>query len=353
MRHVLLLLLAACSGTAAATATQAPPPTPVQVAVVASREISSADELTGHVEAKQRVDLRPRVAGYITAIRYKEGSEVASGAPLFSIDARPYQAVLARAQADLARAQAKVELARVELARTEKLVAGNAVPKAEHDTSAANARAAEADVAAARATVEIARLDVEFTQVRAPFAGRSGQAMVTVGDYVAPASVLTSLASIDPVYVYFTGDEKTYLRFGAKAQAAPIAVGLADEVGYPHAGTLDFVDNRLDPATATMRFRATFANTDKRLIPGLYTRVHLVEGAPTQAIAIDDKAVMTDQDRRYAFVVTAGKIERRDLTLGPIIDGRRLVTKGLAPGDQLVIGNMQKVYPGAAVQVVP
>jgi multidrug efflux system membrane fusion protein len=290
-------------------------------------------------------------------VRYREGAQVAAGAVLFTIDARPYHAVLARANAELLRAKARAELARDELVRSEKLLAGNAIPRVERDTAAATARSTEADVQAAAATVALARLDVEFTQVRAPFAGRAGLASVTVGDYVtnqgAP-TVMTTVVSADPVHVYFTGDEQAYLRFAAKSDQAPVSIGLADEEGYPHAGKVDFVDNAIDASTGTIRMRAVVPNPDGRLTPGLYARVHLAEGATTAAVLIDEKAVMTDQDRRFVYVVGAGaKAERRDVTLGPVIDQQRIVTSGLKAGDQLIVSGIQKIFPGAPVAVAP
>lgn len=346
------ILITACTASAAAPA-QAPPPPAVTVAPAELRTLHPTNELTGRVEAVHRVELRPRVTGHVTAVSYREGAEVAAGAVLFTIDPRPYQATLARARAELARATARVALTQLEAGRAEKLLATSAIPRAERDSLVSTAAQAEAEVAGARAQVELARLDVEFTQVRAPIAGRTGRAEVSVGDYVAPASpALTSVASLDPVYVYFTGDEQTYLRFASKAEHAEVAIGLADEPGFPHVGKVDFIDNRLDAQTGTILVRAVVPNPDRRLAPGLYARVRLPEGAAVEAIVIDDKAVLTDQDRKYVYVLGAdGTVARKDVQLGRAIDGARVVTSGLAAGDRVIVSGVQKVFPGSKATV--
>ena len=347
---------AACrNAEATAPAAAAPPPTPVVAAPVAIRDLPLSDELTGRIEAVDAVQIRPRVSGTVTSVRYREGGPVTAGAVLFTIDARPYQAELARASAELARAQANVELARLNVGRSDKLIASSAITRAEHDTTTSTAAAAEAEVRAASAQVTLARLDLEFTEVRAPIAGRVGQALVSLGDYVAagPAPTpLTTVVSLDPVYAYFTGDEQTFLRFGGRAIGAPAQIGLADEPDFPHVGKIDFVDNRLDAQTGTMRFRAVLANPDHRLTPGLYARVRLNEPTTERAALVADKAVLTDQDRKYVYVVGAGEVvERRDVKLGRVVDGQRVITSGVRDGDRVIISGVQKVFPGAHVAV--
>jgi len=326
---------------------------PVGVTAVAMQEVTPSDELTGRVEAVDQVDIRPRVSGYVTAVHYREGSEVAAGALLFSIDARPYHAVLARVTAELARARARVELARTEAGRAETLLEKSAISRAERDTAVSVAAQAEAEIKAAQAAVELARLDIEFTRVRAPIAGRTGQAMVSVGDYVATgsAAVLTTVVSMDPVHVYFTGDEQRYLRLASRGGTHVVTVGLADETGYPREGKVDFIDNRVDAATGTIRVRAVVANPDKRLVPGLYARVRLPETTPIQTILVDDKAILTDQDRKYVYVLAGDTVARKDIKLGRIVGGQRMVASGLVPGDQVITTNIQKVYPGAKATV--
>ena len=343
------LALMACGKSTSAQPPAAPPPMEVGVAEVVMRDVTPADELIGRIEALDQVDIRPRVSGYVTAVHYREGSEVKAGALLFSIDARPYRAALARATAELARAKARVELARMEADRAEKLLAGSAIARAERDTAASAAAQADAELEAAKAGVTLARLDLEYTQVRAPLAGRTGQAMVSVGDYVAagPQALLTTIVSLDPVHVYFTGDEQRYLRLSARGSAQAVAVGLADETGFPHDGRVDFVDNRVDPATGTIRIRAVLANPDKRLVPGLYARVRFADNGTVRALLVDDKAIMTDQDRRYVYVLAGDTVGRRDVKLGRIVDGMRVITSGLQGGERVITSNIQKVFPGA------
>ena len=345
---------AACS-TPAPAAPGPPPPPAVDISVITPRQINPSDELTGRIEAVHNVQVRARVSGYVTAVNYHEGSEVPKGSALFTIDARPYQAALSHASADLSRAESRVTLARSDSERADKLVAASVISRVQHETTSATTAQAVADVAAAKASLDAARLDVEFTQVRAPIAGRTGQALVSVGDYVAagPApTLLTTVVSVDPVYVYFTTDEHTYLRFASQALGASVGVGVGDEAGYPHTGKIDFIDNRVDAATGTIRLRAVVPNPDKRLTPGLYARVQLGEGKPLNAVAIDDKAILTDQDRKYVYVLgAADSVERRDVTLGRIVDGLRVVSSGLKTGDRVIVNGTQKVFPGGKATI--
>ena len=333
------------------------PPPAVGVSAVELRQINPSSELTGRIEAIHNIELRPRVSGYVTAVNFREGADVRQGATLFTIDARPYKAALARAIADIARANARADLARAQAARAELLFGKGAMNHSDHDIAVSTAAEAAADVQAAQAAADIARLDVEFTQVRAPLAGRSGQALVSIGDYVAagPApTLLATVVTIDPVYVYFTGDEQAFLRFASHAQGASVAVGLDDESGYPHVGKIDFVDNRVDSGTGTIRLRAVVPNPDRRLTPGLYARVRLGEGKPIAAILVDDKAILTDQDRKYVYILgAADTVERRNIKLGRVIDGLRVIPEGLKPGDRLIVTGIQKVFPGSKATAVP
>ena len=349
------IFAAGCQTSAANAPPPGPPPPAVRVVAAEPREIRPAEELSGKIEAIHHVDIRPRVSGYITAIHYREGSEVAAGALLFTIDPRPYRANLARATAELARTRARAELAHVEATRGDRLFAASAIAQAERDNLASSAAQNDAEVQGAQAQLALARLDVEFTEVRAPIAGRVGRALVSVGDYVAAApapSALTQLVSVDPVYVYFSGDERSYLRFASHAEQTAVAIGLADETGYPHAGKVDFVDTRVDAGTGTILLRAVVPNPDHRLAPGLFARVQLPESAPVKAILVDDKAILTDQDRRFVYVLGAGDtVERRDVKLGRVVDGLRVITDGVAPGDRLIVSGIQKVFPGGKATV--
>jgi multidrug efflux system membrane fusion protein len=356
---VLAVLIAACSSEAAPTASMPPPPD-VSVATVATKPVRQWDEFTGRVVAVETVELRPRVSGYVQRVAYAEGQEVRKGDLLFAIDPRPYRAALDRAQADLARAQAEARLARTQDARAQSLIEARAISKEEFETRRAATAQGNAAVRAAEAAVTAARLDLQFTSVRAPIDGRAGRAMATAGNLAqADTTLLTTLVSQDPVHVYFETDEQTYLRYQQLArdgtrsgEGNPVRVGLANESGYPHAGTLDFTDNQVDPATGTIRARAVLRNPDRAFTPGLFARVQIEGSGEFRALLIDDKALLTDQDRKYVYVLGAqNKAERRDVVLGAQIDGLRVVRSGLKAGDKVIVNGVQKVFmPGMPVQ---
>ncbi|HDR8917426.1 TPA: efflux RND transporter periplasmic adaptor subunit, partial [Burkholderia multivorans] len=336
----------------------------VGVATVVPRTVRIADEFNGRVEAVDAVELRPRVSGYLQRIRYKEGDLVAQGAVLFEIDPRPYRIALDRAIAQQQRARAAEHLARVQLQRVQTLIDAHATSQEELDNARAAAEQARADLQAADAAVADAKLNLGFTEVRAPIAGRVGRALATAGNLArADDTLLTTVVSQDPVYVYFDCDEQSYLRYNAQRAdpahraigADPVRVGLANETGFPHAGTVDFLDNRLDPQTGTIRARVRLPNADHTFTPGLYARVQLVSGRERSALLVDDKAVLTDQDRKYVYVIGPGdKALRRDVTIGRDLDGQRIVEKGLNAGDRVVVDGVQRIYyPGAQVKPKP
>ncbi|VFR40135.1 RND efflux system, membrane fusion protein CmeA [plant metagenome] len=360
---LLALALAGCKSEAADSAAAPPPPT-VSVAAVSARPIIQWDDFNGRVEAVESVALRPRVSGYIEKVNYEEGQTVKRGEVLFEIDARSYRAALARAEADLARARTQAALARSEAARAQKLASLQAVSTEELEQRRAAADQAQANVQFAQAAVDTAKLDLSFTQVRSPITGRAGRALVTTGNLVTAdgqASILTTLVSLDPVHVHFDSDERTYLRYAHMArkgerpderrEGVPVNVGLVGEDGYPHAGRVDFVDNRVDPATGTIRARATLANPDGLLTPGLYARVRLQGSGSFDAMLIDEKAILTDQSRKYVYVVDENSTaQRRDVKLGRKAEGLRIVEEGLKPGDRVIVNGIQKVFfPGMPV----
>ncbi|HGL4262462.1 TPA: efflux RND transporter periplasmic adaptor subunit [Burkholderia dolosa] len=333
----------------------------VGVVTVAPRTIRVADEFNGRVEAVDAVELRPRVSGYLQRVAYKEGDLVAQGAVLFEIDPRPYRIALDRASAQQQRARAAAHLANVQLKRVQALIDAHATSQEELDNARAAAEQARADLQAADAAVADAKLNLGFTEVRAPIAGRVGRALATAGNLAhADDTLLTTVVSQDPVYVYFDCDEQSYLRYNARRAdrahraigADPVRVGLANESGFPHAGTVDFLDNRLDPQTGTIRARVRLSNADHTFTPGLYARVQLVSGRPQDALLVDGKAVLADQDRQYVYVIGPGdKALRRDVTLGRELDGQRIVEKGLNAGDRVVVDGVQRIYyPGAQVK---
>ncbi len=358
----LSVLLVGCDdGVAQNAVPQAPA---VSAADVVVKSISQWDSFNGRIEAVESVQLRPRVSGYIDKVNYTDGQEVKKGEVLFTIDDRTYRAALEQAQAALTRAKTQASLARSEANRTDKLVNTNVVSREEWEQRRSAASQAQADIRAAQAAVDAAQLNLDFTKVTAPIDGRASRALITSGNLVTAgdsASVLTTLVSLKTVYVYFDVDEATYLHYqnlarseqGASSHhlALPVEIGLVDEEGYPHQGKVDFLDNQLTPSTGTIRMRALLDNAQRQFTPGLFARVRLPGSAEFNATLIDDKAVLTDQDRKYVYIVDKdGKAQRRDITPGRLATGLRIVQKGLNPGDKVIVGGLQKVFmPGMPV----
>lgn len=360
-----LRLLALAAGTAAATwlggcqrsEAQGGPPMapPVSAAPAVQKDVALFEEFSGRLEAVESVELRSRVAGTLDRVHFRDGQEVRRGELLFSIDARPFSAELARLDAQLGAARTAQSLAGTELARTRKLLAQKAVSQQEADQAEASARNTDAAVRAAEAAVASARLNLEYTRIRAPIAGRVSRAGVTAGNLVAVGDpVLTTLVAQDKVHAWFELSEQAYLRVRAALQGAQrpkVEMGLADEAGFPHAGMVDFVDNRLNPATGAIRMRAVFDNRERRFMPGLFARVRLAVGTAGGAVLTPDRAIGTDQSRRFVFVVGADRLAQfRQVRLGPLVNGMRIVTDGLKPGELVVVNGLQRVRPGAPVQ---
>jgi multidrug efflux system membrane fusion protein len=352
--------LAGCDDATGKTAApSAPAAPPVSAAIVLEKPVAETQEFSGRLEAVERVEIRSRVSGFITAVNFKPGSEVKKGDVLFVVDPRPYQAEATRAQAAAASARAKADLAKRELARAESLMADKAIARREFDEAAASQKELDASAAAAQAQYEAARLNLAYTRVVSPIDGRVSKAEITLGNLVDPTALLTSVVSLERIYASFDGDEDTYLRVGAKARdGAPVAVrvGLANEEGFPHEGKLEFVDNQLDARTGSVRMRATFENKDGVLVPGLFARVQLGAADSRNAVLINERAVGTDQSRKFVFVVDKdGKAEYRQVTLGPVVDGLRVVRSGVKAGEKIVVNGLQRVRPGAPVapQIVP
>lgn len=354
--------LAACDSKGAEQS--APPAPAVSVAEVPLKTVSQWDNFNGRIQAVQSVQLRPRVTGYIDTVNYTEGQEVKKGDVLFTIDDRTYRAELARAQADLASARTQAQLARSESGRTEKLIGSQAISREVWEQRRSAATQAQANVLSAQAAVDMARLNLDFTRVTAPIDGRASRALITSGNLVTAgdsSSVLTSLVSLDTVYVYFDVDEATFLRYqqmSRKGQrgshdrvALPVKIGLVGEQGYPHSGLVDFTDNQLTASTGTIRMRALLNNRERVFTPGLFARVQLPGRADFPALLINDKAVLTDQDRKYVYVVDAsGKAQRRDIEPGQLANGLRIVQHGLQQGDKVIVDGVQKVFmPGMPV----
>ncbi|RMA89270.1 MULTISPECIES: efflux RND transporter periplasmic adaptor subunit [Enterobacter] len=359
---LLSVLLVGCDNSVAQNA--APPAPAVSAADVVVKSISQWDSFNGRIEAVESVQLRPRVSGYIDKVNYTDGQEVKKGEVLFTIDDRTYRAALEQAQANLARAKTQASLAQSEANRTDKLVNTNVVSREEWEQRRSAATQAQADIRAAQAAVDAAQLNLDFTKVTAPIDGRASRALITSGNLVTAgdtASVLTTLVSQKTVYVYFDVDESTYLHYqnlarsgqGASSNhtALPVEIGLTGEEGYPHQGKVDFLDNQLTPSTGTIRMRALLDNAQRQFTPGLFARVRLPGSAEFKATLIDDKAVLTDQDRKYVYIVDKeGKAQRRDITPGRLAGGLRIVRQGLNPGDKVIVEGLQKVFmPGMPV----
>jgi multidrug efflux system membrane fusion protein len=354
-----LALLHGCGKPQAQTAP--PPPAAVSVAPALEREVMLTDEFPGRIEAVESVQVRPRVSGYIQSVNFKPGAVVRKGDLLFVIDPRPFQAELARAEATLTNTRAQLDLARKELKRNEMLLAEHATSRREYDDAAAKVRQLEAQTKAHEASLDIARLNLAYTRVVSPIDGRVGKAEITVGNLVqgegpnAPA--LTTVVSTDPVYAAFEADEAAYLKYiGAARKGVAVAVGLADEEGFPHTGRLEFVDNRVDPQSGTVRMRAILSNKHGRFAPGLFARVRVSDGsAPRKAVLVADRAIGTDQSKRFVLVVNGdNRAEYREVRLGRLVDdGLRVIEDGLTAGERIVVNGLQRVRPGMPITPQP
>jgi len=357
----LVLTITGCNSEQASSGGQAPPPE-VVVAQVLSKSVQQWDEYTGRISAIDTVELRPRASGYVQRVAYKEGQDVKQGDLMFQIDPRPYRAALDNALAQLARARVAQRLETIRNKRAQSLIEDNAISHEELDLRRAAQAQSAADVQAAEAAVATAKLNLSFTEVRAPVSGRASRALLTVGNLAtADETLLTTVVSQDPMYVYFDADENSYLRYKEQerknertAQDNAVHVGLANETGYPHTGRVDFLDTQVNPTLGTVRARAVLPNPDRIFTPGLFARVQFVSGQKAEALLIDDKAILTDQDRKYVYAVDKdGKAQRKDIVLGGVVDGLRVVQSGLAPDDRIVVVGLQKIfYPGTPVMPV-
>ena len=363
-----VLTVSGCSSDAAAEHAAAPPAPQVTVAQVISRTVTDSETFSGRFSAVDHVDVRPRVSGYVSSVNFVDGTVVHKGQVLFVIDPRPYRADYQHAEADLDQARAQAALANAEQTRAVKLLAARAISKDEFDTRTANARQSAGNVEAAKAAVDSAALNLTFTRVMAPITGRVSRAIVTTGNLVTNGqTLLTTVVSLNPIYVEFNADEQAYLAFekyagthngrkdagaGPDALGNAVYVGLADENGYPHKGRLFFMDNSLDSQTGTIYARALLPNADGHFIPGLFARVKLIGNDHYPAVLVNDSAIGTDQTMRYVLVVGAGnKVEYRPVDLGPLVEGLRVVRSGLKPGETIVVNGLMRVRPG--MQVAP
>jgi len=336
---------------------EAPPE--VTVAQALSRKVSDSAEFTGRVEAVNSTRVQPRVGGFIDSVHFQEGALVRKGDVLFQLDARPYQAEVDRLTANQAQARAELSLAETNRKRGQTLLARHAIAQQEADRLATAAQSARAQLNATTAALTAARLNLDFTRVRSPIDGRVSNAQLTAGNLVTSNDVLTSVVSVNPVYVYFNVDEHTWLkldhlraeaRLAGRSARIEASMGLADEAGYPHEGRLDFVDNQLHTGSGTMRLRAVFDNTNRLFTPGLYARVKLQSGAVKPRVLVDDRAIGTDLGNQFVYVVDKQhKVQYRKVDTGALVHGLRVIDSGLSPSDLIVVNGLQHVRPGIEV----
>jgi multidrug efflux system membrane fusion protein len=357
-----LLFSAGCSD-AAHSKSPAPSAPEVSVAEVICKQLGDSDEFTGRLEAVHVVEVRPRVSGYLQKVNFKEGAIVQQGAVLFEIDPRPLQAEVDKLMGDLAQARADLSRANSDFQRAERLRNNDGMSIEEYDRRSAARGSAEAKIASIEGSLRGAQLNLDFTKVLAPITGRASRAEITEGNLVesgaAQVKPLTTLVSIDPIYAYFDVDEQTYLKYAKVTKNRGSAshdvqtealLGLADETGFPHVGRVNFVDNQINSTTGTIRLRATFANKNFALTPGLFARIRLQGGEKYNGCLAKDEAVVTDLNQKYVFGLGKNNtLEYRPVKLGPIADGLRVIREGVHEGDVIVVNGLQRVRPGAPV----
>ena len=353
--------LAGCSEKPAPQAAAAPP---VTVAQPVKRTVTVWDEFTGRFDAVEEVQIRARVGGFVTSVEFRDGAFVKAGDLLYTIDARPFEAVAEQADGQLADARAKAELAKRDLDRGLTLVQTSAVSEQLVDQRRQALQAAHAAETQAEGALKAAQLNIEFAHVLAPIGGRVSRHLVSVGNLVqgseGSSTLLTSIVSMDPIYIYFDMDEATYLRNNklwfegkrpsSRDTANPVQVTLTGETKPSHEGKMDFLDNRLDVSAGTLRGRAIIPNHDLSILPGQFGRVRLIGSSPYEALLLPDTAIATDQSRKIVFVVKADDtVEARAVVLGPLDDGLRVIREGLKPDDKVIVDGIQRARVGAKV----
>jgi len=342
---------------------------PVNVVTVVEKEVNEWDEFTGRLDPVESVEVRPRVSGYITEIHFEAGAIVKKGDLLYVIDPRPYQADFDRAKAEVDRMDAQLKLAQIELNRAKELRDKNTISASEFDQKAATFQGAAAAKSSAEAAKNAAALNLEFTQIKSPVDGRVSDQRITVGNLVQPGagpeSVLTTVISVDPIYAKVDADENAILKYvklseegkrvSARTAKIPAWIELGNETDFPHEGYVDFVDNRLDPGTGTIRARIVLKNWNPNFItPGFFVRVRVAGATPYRAALVADRVISSQQGLKYAFVVKPdGTIERRNLETGSLFEGKRIVKSGLKDGDKVVSTRLQLLQAGMKVQPIP
>lgn len=341
----------------------------VSVSLPVEKDVTDHVDFTGRTEAVSTTDIRPRVTGYLVKMPFKEGTEVKAGDVLFEIDPRPYQAQLDRAQGEVVLAEARLKLAKADNARAKGIAKMNpgAISQQDLDKYQAAEEEADASVKASKANLESYKINLDFTKVLSPIDGVVSRYYLTLGNLVnQDQTVLTTVVSEDPIYVYFDVDERTMLRIlrlilAKKLDPAPVdkndplLLGLADEEGFPHTGWLDFANNKVDPFTGTIMVRGVFPNpkgaSRALLRPGMFVRIRLPLGKPHPAILLTERAVGSDQDQKFVYAINPqDEVERRNVQLGDLQDGLREVQEGLKPGERIVVSALQRVKPGLKVR---
>ena len=365
---ILLFTMSACDKQSAgnAAAPHAMPPPAVTITNPVSKEVTDWDEFTGRLYPVESVDVRARVSGYLDSVNFTEGAIVKKGDLLYVIDPRPYKIALDEALAEKNRADAALDLAENDLKRAQNLHKAHAMSDEELDTRGKQKREAQAQLDAAKAAIAAAKLNIEFTHITAPISGRISRTSVTVGNLVKggdmESTLLTNIVSLDPIYVYFTADEQSVLRYtrldmqgsreSSRIKPNPVFLKLADEDDFVHKGHMDFVDNQIDLNTGTMRARAIVENPDLLLVPGMFADVKLLGEGPYQSLLIPDKAINVDQTTRFVYVVDdKNMVSRREVTPGRMFEGLRVIRSGLNPDDKVVIDGLQRIRAG--MQVTP
>jgi RND family efflux transporter MFP subunit len=360
---LLAATLSGCDGKPAAPQAAAAPP-PVSVAQPTKRTITDWDEFTGRFDAVEEVQVRARVGGFVTHVEFRDGAFVNAGDLLYIIDPRPFEAVAEQADGQLSDARAKAELAKRELDRALTLVQTSAVAESTVDQRREALQVAKAAQIQAEGLLKVAQLNIEFTHVVAPIGGRASRHLISIGNLVqgseGGSTLLTSIVSLDPIYIYFDMDEATYLKYNrlyfegkrpsSRENPNPVQVTLSGETKPSHDGKVDFLDNRLDVSTGTLRGRAVIPNKDFSILPGQFARVRLIASAPYEALLVPDTAIATDQSRKIVFVVKEDNtVEAKPVTLGPLDEGLRVIREGLKPEDRVVVDGLQRVRVGAKV----
>jgi RND family efflux transporter MFP subunit len=360
------LPLAACGDNTASQSAASPPAPKVTVAKPVTKKVADYDEYVGRFVAFDFVEVRARVSGYLDKIHFTDGQLVKEGDPLFTIDRRPFLASLEQAKAAEQQADANLAFAESDLKRGENLVKGTTITQQTFDQRIQAKRVAEATVASQKAAVTQAELDLQFTELKAPISGRIGDRRVSIGNLVAGGSsgtttLLATVASVDPIRFEFTMDEASYLRYlrAANAQASstanrgmslPVKLKLIDEKDFTHQGKIDFVDNAIDRSSGTIRGRAEFSNPDGKLTPGMFGRIQIQTAPPETALLVPDEAIATEQVRKFVYTLSPDSVATpKYVTLGPLVDGLRVITAGLDANDNVVVNGLMRVRPGVKV----